>query len=139
MQYVPGSEMQDIEEGGDGIASRLTNLRLLNQRLVEERSGILLLLLAGVAAGVFALRLLLCCHAGDVESHLDELVLARAGFLALATRTAQLAIGAGVVGIDRQRQLHGDLVSTGQVCVSNLGIWHLKGRPVLHIEDELGL
>lgn len=92
--------MQNVEEGGDGITSSLTNLCLLNESLVEERSSILLLLLAIVATGVFTLGLLLRRYAGDVEPHLDQLILARTSFLALASSTAQLAVGASVIGVE---------------------------------------
>lgn len=131
--------MQNIEEGGDSITSRLTNLCLLNQRLVEERRGILLLLLAGVATGVLALGLLLGRHTGNVKPHLDELILARTGLFALATRTAQLAIGAGVIGVEGQRQLYCDFISTSQVGISNLRVGHLESRTVLDVEDNFGL
>lgn len=92
--------MQNVEEGGDSITSSLANLCLLNKSLVEERSRILLLLLATVAAGVFALGLLLRRYTGDIESHLDQLILARTGLLALASGTAQLAVGASIVGVE---------------------------------------
>lgn len=75
--FIPGCEVQAVEELGNGIAGRLTNLGLLHECLVEERHGILLLLAAaGIATGILAIDLLLRHRAGDVESHLDELVLA---------------------------------------------------------------
>jgi hypothetical protein len=54
---IPGSEVQDVEEGGNGIAGRLADLRLVNQSFVEECRGILLLL-AGITGSVVALDLL---------------------------------------------------------------------------------
>jgi hypothetical protein len=45
--------MQDIQKRGDGIARRLPNIGLLNESLVEERDGALLLLVR-VAPGVAA-------------------------------------------------------------------------------------
>ena len=131
--------MQDVEEGGDSIASRLANLRLLEQGVVEKRGGILLLL-ASIATCVFTLRLLLCCrHARDVETHLHELILACAGLLALAAGATKVSIGASIVGVLRQRHLHGNLVPSRQIGVANLRVWDLESRSVLHTEGDLGL
>lgn len=66
------------------------------------------------------------------------MILARTGLLALASGTAQLAIGASVVGVEGQGELQGNLVSTGQVCVSNLRVGQLKGRAVLDVEGDFG-
>lgn len=92
--------MQNVEEGGDSIASSLANLCLFDKSLVEECSSILFLLLTTVATGVLTLCLLLCRYSRDIESHLDELIFARTSFLALASSTAQLTVGASVVGIE---------------------------------------
>jgi hypothetical protein len=45
--------MQNIQEGGDGVARRLPNIGLLNESIVEERDGALLLLVR-VAPGAAA-------------------------------------------------------------------------------------
>lgn len=129
--------MQDIEEGGDSIARHLADFRLLNEGLVEEGGGVLLL--AIVAGGVFTtLGLHLGGGAGNIEAHLDELVAAGAGLFALSAGAA-LASRARVVGVLRQRQFDGDLIAACEVRVGNLRIGNLKGGLVLDVEDELGL
>lgn len=130
--------MQNVEEGGDSITSSLANLCLLNESLVEERSRILLLLLTTIATRIFALGLLLRRYTGDVESHLDQLILARSCFLALASGTAQLAVGASVVGVEGQGELQGNFIPTRQVCVSNLRVRQLKGWAILDVEGDFG-
>lgn len=79
--------MENVEEGGNGIASRLSNLRLLDEGVVED-GGSALLLLVGIAAGIFALGLFSRRHTRHVEAHLDELVLASSCLLALAASAA---------------------------------------------------
>jgi hypothetical protein len=130
--------MQNVEEGGDSITSSLANLCLFNQSLIKERGCILLLLLATIATGVFAFSLLLRRYTGDIESHLNQLILARTSLLALASSTAQLAVGASVVGVEGQGELQGNLIPTRQVCVSNLRVGQLKGRAVLDVEGDFG-
>lgn len=67
--------MQNIQEGGDGVASSFTNLGLVDQSFVEEGSGVLLLLrVASVAASILALCLLTGGDTRDVKAHLDQLI-----------------------------------------------------------------
>ena len=79
--------MQDLEEGGDGIAGHLSNLCLLNQRLVEECCSVLLLLACAVTA-ILITAVLNGGHTGDVEAHLDELVPTSSSLLALSACAA---------------------------------------------------
>lgn len=109
--------MQNIEEGGNSIASHFANLSLLNECVVEEGGSILLFLLTSITSGV-TISLFLCCHSRDVESHLNELIAASASLLALATRAANV-VGAGVVGVLRKRHLDSDLIATRQVGISD--------------------
>ena len=113
--------MKDVEEGGDGVTGRLANLGLVDEGIIEQSGSILLLLAASVAPGILPIGLLLRRrHTGDVEAHLDELVLTSTGLLPLAPRAAQMAVGACVLGVDRQRHLDGDLIATRQVGVPDL-------------------
>ncbi len=129
--------MEDIQERSNGVARRLPNLGLLNQRVVEQRHGILLLLVR-TTPRITALGLLPRRRAGDVEAHLGQLVPAGGRLPALARRrTILAAVGLGAVGADRE--LDGDLVAAGEVRVGDLRVGDLKGRPVLHAKRELGL
>jgi hypothetical protein len=65
--------MKHIQKGGDGVARRLPNIRLLHKCVVEERDGVLFLLI-GVATSVTALGLLSRRCPGNVEPHLHHLV-----------------------------------------------------------------
>jgi hypothetical protein len=131
--------MQNVEEGGDGIASRLANLGLFDEGIVEEGRGVGLVLGAGVTPSVFTVSLLLGRRAGNIEAHLDELVLAGAGLLAFAPRAAKVAIGAGVVVALRQGHFDSNLIAAGQVGVANLRVRYLEGWAVLNAEGELSL
>lgn len=127
---VPRRQVQDIRERSDGISGRLANVGLLDQRLVEERHRVLLLLV-GIAGRIAALGLFPRGGAWDVDPHLHELVLPGRGSLARAL----LAVRAILV----QRKLDGDLVAPGEVGVGDLRIRDFEGRPVLHVEGQLGL
>ena len=83
--------MQNIQERGDGIARRLPNIGLLNESIVEERDGALLLFVR-TAPGVAAFCFLPRCRAGDVEPHLGELVPPCRCLPALAGRRSILAV-----------------------------------------------
>lgn len=130
--------MEHIQERRNGIAGCLSNLCLLNQSVVED-GGCALFLLSHVAASVLTLGLLSRRHTRDVEAHLDELVLASTGLLALPTCAAQVTIRAGVVDVVWQRHLDGDLIPASQVGVANLRVGQLEGGPVLDAEGELRL
>ncbi|RBQ83434.1 hypothetical protein VDGD_20950 [Verticillium dahliae] len=68
-----------------------------------------------------------------------RLVLASTRLLALATRTAEGAVGARVVFVGGGGKLDGDLVAAGEVGVGDFRVGHLKGRAVLHVEGQLSL
>lgn len=131
--------MQNLEEGGDSIASHLSNLGLLNEGLVEERRRILLLLASTTIAVAVFPAVLDGRHARDVEAHLHELIPSSTCLLALPPCAAQVAVGAGVAAVLRQRHLYSNLVPTRQVRVPNLRVRQLKGGLVLHAEGELVL
>lgn len=95
--------MQNIEKGGDSIASGFANFSLLDQRFIKEGSSILFLFLSSVAAGVLSISLLLGCCPRDVKSHLHKLVLASAGLLATPAGTTQSAIVSRIARILGQR------------------------------------
>lgn len=103
--------MQDFQEGGDGVAGRFTNLGFVDEGLIEQSGGILLFFFS-VTASLLSLRLLASGSSGDIKSHLTQLVFACAGLLATPSRTAQMAVGAGVVGI-RGGKLDSDFVAAG--------------------------
>lgn len=137
IETTSGGEMQNIQEGGNGIASRLANLSLVDERLIEEGSRIFDLL-AVLAACVLTLRLLAGSGSGDVEAHLDELITASGGLGALCASATQLGVGTSVGGGGRgQGHLDSDLVSTGKVGVANVRVGQLKGRAVLDAKGEL--
>lgn len=127
--------MQNIQKGSDSIASHFTNLRLLHQRLVEERGGILLglLLLVTASLAILAVGLLFGGGSRHVKAHLNELVLAGSRLLSLAIRRRS------VIAILRQRHLNSDFIATGQVGVANLGVRKLEGGAVLNVECNLSL
>ncbi len=131
----PGREMENIQEGGDGVACGLANVCLLDQRVVEQGHGVLLLLV-GVACGVLALGLLAGGRSGYVEPHLNHLVLAGRGLPALPRRLAILTVRLPVLS---NGELDGNLISTSQVGVRDLGVRDLEGGPVLNVEGQLGL
>ncbi len=130
----PRCEMEDIKEGSDGVARRLANLGLLNQRIVEERDGVLLLLV-GAAPRVAALSFLPRCRARDVEPHLGHLIPPRRGLPAFSGRRAILAVGLDAVA---HGELDGNFVAAGEVRVGDLRVGDLEGRSVLYVEGELG-
>ncbi len=126
--------MEDIQKGGDGVASRLPNLGLLDKSVVEERDSVLLLLVA--APRLPPLGLLPRCGARNVEAHLGHLVPPGRGLPALAWCRAILAVCLSALA---DRELDGDLVAARKVGVGDLRVGDLKGGPVLHVERELGL
>ena len=107
--------MQDIQERSNSIASRLSDLRLLNQGVVEQRYRILLFFVR-IAASLAALGFLPGCCPGNVEPHLDELVLPGRRLLALARRRAILAARLATVA---DRKLDRDFVSAREVRVGD--------------------
>ena len=127
--------MQDIQEGGDRIASRLPNLRLLNKSIVKERDGALLFLVHAApsiaAFGFFPSR---CAR--DVEPHFRELVSPGRGLLALPRCGAILAVGLARVS---DRKFDRDFVATGKVGVGYLRVRDFERGTVLHIERDLSL
>lgn len=127
--------MQNIQKGGNGITGHLANLRLLHQRLVEERCSIFLgrLLLLVAALTFLAVGLLLGCGAWHIEAHLDKLVLTSSSLFALSV------CHRAVVAILRQRHLHGDFVAASQVGVANLRVGELERGAVLYVERDFGL
>ena len=102
--------MEDIQEGGDSIASRLPNLGLLDKSVVEERDSVLLFLVA--ASCLAPLGLLPRCGARNVEPHLGHLVPPGRGLPALAWCRAILAVCLSAIA---DGELDGDLVATGKV------------------------
>lgn len=80
-------EVENVQEGGDSITSRLANLGLVNQGLIKE-SGSILFRLPVLAVGVLAFRLLTGRGTGDVETHLDELVATGGGLGTLGAGTS---------------------------------------------------
>ena len=132
--------MEDVEECRNSIASHLANLGLVHEGIVKQRCGILLLFAAArVTASILSIGLLLGRHAGDVEAHLDELIPPTASLLPLAPGTTEVAIRAGVLGVDRQRHLDSDLIAPSQVGVANLRVRDLECGSILDVEGELGL
>src|SRR3569833_2962495 len=105
---VPRGEMQDILEGGDGVACSLAYLCLLDQGLVEQRHGVLGLLF-GVASGLVAFGLLPRRGAWDGVANLGVMVLA--GLRPLPFHAAVCAVGLAVFG---GGQLERDLVPAGE-------------------------
>lgn len=135
-----GCEVQAVEELGNRIASRLADFGLFHEGLVKERHGVLFLLAAFcVAGGLLAIDLLLGDRSGHVETHLDELVLTSCGLFPRFPSAAQCAVGACIVDIGRQGELHGNLVATCQICVGDFGVGNLEGGSVLHVEGKLRL
>jgi len=125
--------MEHIHEGGDGIASGLANLCLLDEGVVEKRDCILFLFVR-VAACVFSLGLLPRGCPGDVEPHLRQLILSCDGSPALGGAVCAVCRAILVDG-----ELDGDFVSAGKVGVGDLGIRNLEGRAILDVECELRL
>lgn len=123
--------MQDVQERRNGVASRLANLGLLDEGVVKERYGVLLLL--RVATSVVTLGFFPRCRPWNVESHLDELILPGSRLLSL--------VGCPVVTVGFATVTNGkfdrDLVATSEVRVGNLRIRNLEGWPVLNVEGEL--
>lgn len=131
--------MQNIQEGGYRVTGSLSNLSLLDQRLVEQVRGILLLL-AALATGVVAIGLLAARRrSGNVEAHLDKLVLAGTGLLPFTTGASKVSVGARVLVIGRHGKLDGDFIATGEVGVGDLRVRDLERRAVLNGEGEFCL
>lgn len=129
--------MQNIQKSRDRVASCFSNLCLLNQSLVEEVDGTLLIpLLVRVAPSIATLGFLLGCRTRDVEPHLDELILPSRSLLALPWRRAILAVGLGSL-VDGK--LDGDFVTAGKVRVGDLGVGNFESGPVLYVERHFGL
>lgn len=126
--------MEDIQEAGDGVASRLPNLGLLDKSVVEERDSVLLFLVT--APRLAPLGLLPRCGARNVEPHLGHLVPPGRSLPALAWCRAILAVCFSTIA---DGELDGDLVATSKVGVRDLRVGDLEGGPVLHVERELGL
>jgi hypothetical protein len=127
--------MQHIQKRGDRIAGRLADFCLLNESVVKESDGVLLLLVR-VAPRLASLGLLPCRRARNVEPHLHELVSPRRCLLALAWCRAVLAVRLASLAY---RELDGDLVAAGEVRVADLRVGDLEGGAVLHVERQLGL
>lgn len=67
--------MQDVFERNEGVARNLANLCLLDERVVEQAGGIVLLFLVALRNVLAVLLLLLLRHgARDVEPHFHKLV-----------------------------------------------------------------
>lgn len=105
--------MQDIQERSDSIASRLSDLRLLNQGVVEQRYRILLFFVR-ITASLAAFGFLPGCCSGNVEPHLDELILPGGCLLALTRRRTILAARLATIA---NGKLDRDFVSPSEVCV----------------------
>lgn len=133
--------MQDVQEGGESVASNLANLGLVHERLVEQIRGILLLAVTILCSrhilAIF-LGLLLGGHAWNVEAHLDQLVSCACRLLASEFGSSQVPVCAGVA-ISGEREVYGDLVLSSQVGVRDLSVRHLEGWAVCDVEGELGL
>jgi hypothetical protein len=89
--------VQDIQERSNGVARRLPNFGLLNEGIVEERDGALLLLVHA-AAGIAAFGLFPGGCAGDVEPHLGELIPPGRRLPALPRCRAILAVRFAAIG-----------------------------------------
>ena len=127
--------MQDIQEGGDRIASRLPDLRLLNKSIVEESDGALLFLVHA-APSIAAFGFLPSRCAGDVEPHLRELVSPGRSLFALPWCSTILAVGLARVS---DGKFDRDLVAARKVGVGYLRVRDFERGTVLHIERNLSL
>lgn len=95
--------MQNIKKRSKRITSNLSNLRLIHQRIIKQIRRILLLLRLGITRRILPLQcLLLRRRPGDVKSHLNQLILARASFLALPPRTTQRSIRPRIIAVGRE-------------------------------------
>lgn len=126
--HEPRREMQDIQKGGDRVAGGFTNLGLLDKRVVKKCHSILLLI--RVTTGVATLCLFSCCYSRNVESHLDQLVLASSRLLSLIRR-AIVTISFPAIA---NSEFNGNFVTTRQVGVGDFGVRNLEGGAVLDIE-----
>jgi len=126
--------VQDVKEGSNSISGCLSDLRLLDERVVKESHGVLLFLIC-VAASITTLGLLPRGGPGNVESHLHHLVFPGRCLLPLA-RGAIVAVGCFAVA---HGKFDSDFVTAGKVGVGDLRIRDFKGRSVLDVECELGL
>lgn len=131
--------MQHVEEGGDSIASRLTDFSFLNKSLIEKHGGILLLLAVLIAAGFLSFGFLLGRHAWDIKSHFDKLVLSCTCLFTPATRTTELAVSTRVAGVKWKSHLDSNLIAASQVGVANLRVGQLKRWLVLNAKGDFGL
>lgn len=131
-RHGPRCEMQDIQESGNSIAGCFSNLCLLDQGVVEERHGVLLFLVC-IAPGIATLGFLPGGCAGDVESHLDELIPPGRGLLALPWRRA-ICLGAVA-----DSKLDGDFVPAGKIRVGDLRVGDFESGSVLYVERHFGL
>jgi hypothetical protein len=139
----PGSQVENIQERGERVASDLANLSLVHESFVEQIRGVLLLPSAVSvfrARDVFAVLclFLLGGNAGDVEAHLNELVPRASRFLASELGASEVSVCAGVA-IGWQREVYGDLILSRKVCVGDLGVRDFKGGAVGDVEGEFGL
>ncbi len=133
--------MQNVGKRSIAVAGNLANLSLLHQRVVEEICRILLLFGVLLARHVLAILLLLPLRrsAGNVEAHLDELIARASGLLPPRSGASEMAVGARVLSVRRQRELYGHLVLSGQVRVRYLRVGDLESGATLDVERHLGL
>lgn len=75
--------MQDIQEGSNSIPGCLSNLCLLDERIIKESHCVLLFLVC-VATSITALGFLPSGRPGNVESHLHHLIFPGGCLLPLA-------------------------------------------------------
>jgi hypothetical protein len=139
----PWGQVENIQERGKRIASNLANFSLVHESLVEQVRSVLLLPSAVSvfrARDVFAVLclFLLGGDAGNVETHLDELVSRPGRFLASKLGASKVSICAGIA-IGREREVDGDLVLSGKVGVGDFGVRDLEGGTVGDVEGEFGL
>lgn len=151
--------MQHLQKRSVRIARHLPNLRPIHQRLIKQIRRILLLAFLTVTLSlslfiplpipipILRLHLLLLLllrrrRAGNVESHLGQLVAGASRLAALRSPTAtattlpvRLRGGTG----SRQRELDRHLVLARQVGVGDFRVRNLESGPVLDVKGELGL
>lgn len=121
--------MEHVQESGNSIASSLTDFSLLNQCLIKQSCGILLLLVT--TSALLALGFLSRRRTRNVEPHLDKLIITRGRLLPLSTSSPVR------ISVSRQREFNRHLIAAGQVGVGYFRVRNLKGGAVLHVEGEL--
>lgn len=137
--------MQNVEKRSVCIARNLPDFGFVHQGVVEGVGSVLLLAVFPIRHLLAVLFLLSLRHrAGNVKSHLHQLVPSATRLLPLRSCASQVAIRACVVVMRGHCQLNSHFVLPCQIGVLNFRVRYLESRSTLHVKrqfvfTELGL